>query len=151
MKNEKNSKIVIECDDLVRIYKTEATEVVALRGLDLSVEEGEFIAVIGNSGSGKSTLLNIIGGLDKPSAGKVFVDGTDLLAVPEKELKLYMRDKVGFVWQNNARNLLPYLTALENVEMPMLFSRLKNRRQYATELLEIVGLGKRKDNKTCKF
>ncbi|WP_438434802.1 ATP-binding cassette domain-containing protein [Gorillibacterium sp. sgz500922] len=133
---------MIHCEGLVKIYKSADLEVVALQGLDLQVEEGELMAIIGNSGSGKSTLLNMLGGLDKPSAGKLLVDGKDLLAFRERELVVYKRETVGFVWQNNARNLLPYLTAVENVELPILL-RGKRRRERALELLEAVGLSSR--------
>lgn len=139
---------MIVCENLVKIYKTNEIEVVALQGLDLVIEAGELMAIIGNSGSGKSTLLNMIGGLDRPSAGKLYVDGKDLLKFTDKELVKYKRETVGFVWQNNARNLIPYLTAQENVELPMLF--LKNqhdRRNRAIELLDMVGLGHRRKNR----
>ncbi|MBW7459437.1 ATP-binding cassette domain-containing protein, partial [Paenibacillus sepulcri] len=116
---------MIRCENLVKIYKRADLEVVALQGLDLHVEAGELTAIIGNSGSGKSTLLNVLGGLDRPTAGQVTVDGKDLLQISENELVLYKRESVGFVWQNNARNLIPYLTAQENVELPIL---LKGRR-----------------------
>src|SRR4051812_39055662 len=106
---------MIYCDGLVKIYKTDDLEVVALQGLDLYVEAGELMAINGNSGSGKSTLLNMLGGLDRPSAGKLLVDEKDLLKFTERDLVKYKRETVGFVWQNNARNLIPYLTALENV------------------------------------
>jgi len=114
------------------------------------VEDGELMAIIGNSGSGKSTLLNMLGGLDKPSAGKLSVDGKDLLALGEKELVKYKRESVGFVWQNNARNLIPYLTARENVELPILL-RGNRRRERATELLEAVGLGSRMKNRLSEL
>ncbi|WP_394355750.1 ABC transporter ATP-binding protein [Caldicoprobacter guelmensis] len=137
---------MVVCDNLVKIYKVADIEVVALQGLDLMVEKGEFMAIIGNSGSGKSTLLNILGGLDRPSAGKVFVDGKDLLRLSDKQLVKYKRETVGFVWQNNARNLIPYLTALENVELPMLLTG-RARRERALELLDMVGLSHRKNYK----
>ena len=137
---------MIECEGLVKIYKTDDLEVVALQGLNLSVGSGELMAIIGNSGSGKSTLLNILGGLDRPSAGTVKVGPWDLLTVTEEQLVKYKRDTVGFIWQNNARNLLPYLSALENVEMPMMLSG-KVDRAYAKQLLEWVGLGHRMHNK----
>ncbi|GGF97586.1 ABC transporter ATP-binding protein [Paenibacillus abyssi] len=137
---------MIQSDGLVKIYKTAELEVVALQGLDLHVEDGELMAIIGNSGSGKSTLLNMLGGLDRPSAGKLFVDGKDLLSFTEKDLVRYKRETVGFVWQNNARNLIPYLTALENVELPILL-RGKRRRDRAMELLEAVGLSHRLKNR----
>jgi len=138
---------MIECENLVKIYKTKDIEVVALQGLDLVVEKGELMAIIGNSGSGKSTLLNMLGGLDRPSAGKLFVDGQDLLKFNEQQLIKYKRETVGFVWQNNARNLIPYLTALENVEMPMILTGKKNRRNRALQLLDLVGLLNRRNSK----
>ncbi|WP_372662533.1 ABC transporter ATP-binding protein [Cohnella sp.] len=141
---------MIQCDGLVKIYKTADLEVVALQGLDLQVADGELMAIIGNSGSGKSTLLNMLGGLDKPSAGKLLVDGSDLLTFGERDLVKYKRDTVGFVWQSNARNLIPYLTALENVELPILL-RGKRRRLRAMELLEAVGLGHRMKNKLSEL
>ena len=104
---------IILCDNLVKIYTTEDIEVLALQGLDIRIDEGELMAIIGNSGSGKSTFLNMIGGLDRPSAGKLIVDGKDLFKLNERELVEYKRNTVGFVWQNNARNLLPYLTGKE--------------------------------------
>lgn len=135
---------IVECDNLVKIYKTQDTEVVALQGLNLEIQEGELMAIIGNSGSGKSTLLNMLGGLDRPSAGKLIVDGKDLLKMTNKELVNYNREVVGFVWQNNARNLIPYLTALNNVEIPMLLTGIKNRRRKALQLLDMVGLANRR-------
>jgi ABC-type lipoprotein export system ATPase subunit len=130
---------MIECEELVKIYKVADLEVVALQGLDLEVEEGELLAVIGNSGSGKSTLLNMLGGLDRPTAGRLFVDGKDLLKMSDKDLVKYKRDTVGFIWQNSGRNLIPYLTALENVELPMLIAG-KLLKERARELLERVGM-----------
>lgn len=137
---------MITCDGLVKIYKTDEIEVVALQGLNIHVEAGELMAIIGNSGSGKSTLLNILGGLDRPSAGQVRVGDWDLLKITDKQLVDYKRNTVGFIWQNNARNLISYLTALENVEMPMMLSG-KYDRAYAKQLLEWVGLGERLHNK----
>ena len=112
----------------------------ALSGLDLKVEKGEFTALIGNSGSGKSTFLNMIGGLDIPSAGKLFVGGRNLFRMTESERVKYKRETVGFVWQNNARNLFPYLTAMDNVCIPMRFSGRKKKKERAEELLEAVGM-----------
>ena len=140
-------EIMIQADNLVKIYKTKDLEVLALQGLDLTVEKGELVAIIGNSGSGKSTFLNMIGGLDKPSAGKLFVDGKNLFTMNEKQLVEYKRDTVGFVWQNNARNLLPYLTALENVMTTMQLTNRKNKKEWALELLDLVGMSHRKNNR----
>ena len=138
---------MIQAEGLVKIYKTKETEVLALQGLDLTVEEGELTALIGNSGSGKSTFLNMIGGLDRPSAGSLIVGGKNLFTMTEKELVVYKRDTVGFVWQNNARNLLPYLSALENIMLPMHLSSAKKKKDKALELLEMVGLSNKKHSR----
>ncbi len=138
---------MIQAEGLVKIYKTKETEVLALQGLDLTVEEGELTALIGNSGSGKSTFLNMIGGLDRPSAGSLVVGGKNLFTMTEKELVLYKRDTVGFVWQNNARNLLPYLSALENIMLPMYLSSAKKKKARALELLDMVGLSHKKHSR----
>lgn len=138
---------MIQAEGLVKIYKTKLTEVLALQGLDLKVEEGELTAIIGNSGSGKSTFLNMIGGLDRPSAGSLFVAGSNLFTMTEKELVRYKRDTVGFVWQNNGRNLVPYLTALENVMLPMSLSGTKKKKEKALQLLEMVGMGAKKHSR----
>ena len=138
---------MIKADGLVKIYKTKQTEVLALQGLDLTVEAGELTAIIGNSGSGKSTFLNMIGGLDRPSAGSLSVGGKNLFTMTEKELVLYKRETVGFVWQNNGRNLLPYLTVLENIMLPMSLSDTKKKREKALGLLGTVGLSARRRSK----
>ena len=135
---------MVQADGLVKIYKTRETEVLALQGLDLTVETGELTAIIGNSGSGKSTFLNMIGGLDRPSAGKLAVDGKNLFTMTTKELTRYKRDTVGFVWQNNGRNLVPYLSVLENIMLPMQFAHAGKRKARALELLELVGLPDKK-------
>jgi ABC-type lipoprotein export system ATPase subunit len=139
------TEAMILCDNLVKIYKVADLEVVALQGLDLEVPRGEMMALVGASGSGKSTLLNVIGGLDTPSAGGIWVDGRDLLKISERDRVDYKREVVGFVWQQPARNLLPYLSARENVELPMMLARGngRQRRQRALELLEMVGLADR--------
>lgn len=143
--SDKNEMIF--CENLVKIYKTKDTEVVALQGLDLVIEKEEVMAIIGNSGSGKSTLLNMLGGLDRPSAGKLLIDGQDILKFSDHQLKKYKLETVGFVWQNNARNLIPYLTAAENIELPLIISGNPNARVRAIELLDMVGLSHRKNNK----
>ena len=142
-----NDEYMIRCENLVKIYKTDEVEVVALQGLDLDVKKGELMAIVGNSGSGKSTLLNMLGGLDRPSAGSLYIDGKNLLKFTDKDYMQYKRETVGFVWQNNARNLIPYLTALQNVEMPMILSSAKERKKRASELLEKVGLSHRKNSR----
>ena len=141
------SDVMIQADGLVKIYKSKQTEVLALQGLDLTVEKGELTALIGNSGSGKSTFLNMIGGLDRPSAGSLLVDGKNLFTMGERELVCYKRDTVGFVWQNNARNLLPYLSALENIMLPMHISGQKKKKEKALELLEQVGMTAKRNNR----
>ena len=145
------SEIMVQADNLMKIYKTKDIEVVALQGLDLTVEQGELMAIIGNSGSGKSTFLNMIGGLDKPSAGKLFVDGKNLFTMTEKQLVDYKRKTVGFVWQNNGRNLFPYLTAVENVMVPMQIGSEKKCKERALELLDMVGLAHKKSNKLSQL
>ncbi len=139
---------MINCDGLVKIYETDDKKVMALEGLDLSVETGEMLAVIGKSGSGKSTLLNMIGGLETPTAGILTIDGKDISTYSEDEMVRYRRDKVGFVWQKSAKNLFPYLTVLQNVEAPMLFEKKNNKstnKNYALELLKAVGMEEHKD------
>lgn len=146
------SENIIMCENLVKIYKTKDLEVMALQGLELTVKRGELMAIIGNSGSGKSTFLNMVGGLDRPSAGKLFVNDKDLFAMKEGELREYKQKDVGFVWQNNARNLFPYLTALQNVELPMHFRNKEKKgenfgKEYALELLERVGMEHKRHSK----
>lgn len=141
------AEAMVQAESLVKIYKTKETEVMALQGLDLTIECGELTAIIGNSGSGKSTFLNMIGGLDRPTVGSLQVCGRNLFTMTEKELVLYKRNTVGFVWQNNARNLLPYLSAVENVMLPMYLSSTRNKREKAMELLERVGMAHKKNSR----
>jgi ABC-type lipoprotein export system ATPase subunit len=135
----------IVCDNLVKIYKVADLEVVALQGLDLVVEAGELIAIVGASGSGKSTLQNILGGLDTPTAGKAEVAGFDLASLATRERTNYRRRVVGFIWQQTARNLFPYLTAAENVELPLVLDGLaaRTRHERSRELLALVGVADR--------
>jgi ABC-type lipoprotein export system ATPase subunit len=135
----------IVCDNLVKIYKVADLEVVALQGLDLVAEAGELIAIVGASGSGKSTLQNILGGLDTPTAGAARVAGFDLASLTARERTIYRREVVGFVWQQTARNLVPYLGAAENVELPLILGGMggRDRRDIAGELLELVGMSAR--------
>jgi ABC-type lipoprotein export system ATPase subunit len=135
----------IVCEGLVKIYKVADLEVVALQGLDLLVERGDLIAIVGASGSGKSTLQNILGGVDMPTAGHVEVAGLELTTLSERQRTLFRRRVVGFVWQQTSRNLLSYLTAAENIELPMTlegFAR-RRRRERVAKLLELVGLSDR--------
>lgn len=134
--------VIIACDELVKIYMSDGLKVMALQGLDIQIKKGEFMAIIGKSGSGKSTLLNMIGGLETPTAGRIFVNGKDLSVRKEKDMVDYRLKTVGFVWQKSARNLFPYLSVLENVQAPMLFSgkRSKERKERARKLLEQVGM-----------
>ena len=139
---------LIICDRLVRIYIAAGIEVQALQGLDLLVNEGEIVALVGASGSGKSTLMNILAGLDTPTAGSVKVAGHDLATMSARQRLAYRRGVVGFVWQQTSRNLLPYLTAQQNVELPMRLAAgsapgrgARQRRERAAELLGLLGLG----------
>ena len=143
----------IECSGLFKIYKAADLEVVALRGLELTVKKGEIIAIVGASGSGKSTLLNILAGYDAPSAGTVLVGDYDLLQMTNREVVQYRRHEVGFIWQETSRNLFPYLTALENVELPMVIAGAPGpeRRQRAQELLDVVGLADRAGHKPAQL
>ena len=134
---------LVICDNLVKIYKVADLEVVALQGLDLEVNQGEMISIVGASGSGKSTLLNILSGLDVPSAGQCIVDGNDLTRLGQAQRINYRRFIVGQVWQQSGRNLLPELSAQANVELPQMLSGVgaAKRTQRAKELLAVVGLG----------
>ncbi len=133
----------IECRDLFKIYKRADLEVVALRGVDLEVRSGEMVGIVGTSGSGKSTLLNILSGLDRPSAGQVRVGDRDLLDISDRELVIYRRLEVGFVWQATGRNLAPYLNVHENLELPMAVAGVEGgaRKRRVRELLEALGIG----------
>ena len=137
------------CRDLVKIYKGDGLEVFALQGLDLEVEAGEFVGIVGASGSGKSTLLNILAALDTPSAGKASVGDFDLSKLTRSQTLAYRRKEVGIIWQQTARGLFPYLSAQQNVESPLAFSGMKgpdgkSRQAWAAELLELVGLSERR-------
>lgn len=146
-KNEEQREPLIVCEELVKIYRTDDSKVMALQGLEMEIEKGEMIAIIGKSGSGKSTLLNMIGGLEIPSAGKLYIEGRDLASYTEKEMEHYRRKKVGFVWQKSARNLMSYLTACQNVEMSMCFEGIsgRERRRRAMNLLTEVGMEEHAD------
>ena len=145
------SDTIVQADNLVKIYKTSDLEVMALSGLDLTVERGELTAIIGSSGSGKSTFLNMLGGLDRPTAGRLYVAGNDLFSMNEKQLNIYKRDTVGFVWQNNGRNLLPFLTSLENVMLPMRLRKTEGKKEKALKLLDMVGLKNRANSRLSEL
>ena len=138
----------ILCQDLFKIYKIADLEVVALRGLDLNVDHAEVVALVGASGSGKSTLLNILAGYDSPSAGAVNVGGRDLLRMSSKEVEQYRQREVGFVWQQTGRNLFPYLSALDNVSLPMMLTDMDahERRTRAADLLRMMRLDHRMEH-----
>lgn len=133
---------MICCDELVKMYQADGLKVMALQGLDLQIEKGEMVAIIGKSGSGKSTLLNLLGGLETPTAGQLLVNGRKLSDYTKRELLNYRKSTVGFVWQKSVKNLLPYLTVCENVEVPMLYEGIKKKERHmrAMELLAAVGM-----------
>ncbi|MGW2297180.1 ABC transporter ATP-binding protein [Streptomyces violaceorubidus] len=142
---------LITCDRLVRIFSADGVEVQALQGLDLLVREGELMALVGASGSGKSTLMNILAGLDTPTAGAARVAGRDLLTMTAKDRLAYRRTVVGFVWQQTSRNLMPYLTAAQNVALPMQLAgnggRRAGRTERALELLDLMGVADCRDRR----
>jgi len=143
----------ILCEDLFKIYKIADLEVVALRGLDLRIDPGEVVAIVGASGSGKSTLMNILAGYDAPSAGRVTVGGKDLLRMSGRDAEEYRRTEVGFIWQQTSRNMFSYLTTLENVALPMMLTDVPvdERTSRAKELIELVGLRHRMDHTPDKL
>ncbi len=143
----------IHCSGLVRIYQTSEIEVVALNSLDLDVEPGELVTMVGASGSGKSTLLHVLGGLDEPTAGRAFVAGHDLTAMGSAERTRFRRDVVGFVWQQTAQNLLAYLDAQANVEFPMSLAGVgqRERRERSEWLLDLVGLADRRHHRPAQL
>ncbi|RLD15216.1 MAG: hypothetical protein DRI28_01225 [Caldiserica bacterium] len=134
---------VISTENLTEEYLLGKVVVPALRGVDLKIKRGEFAVIMGPSGSGKSTLLNLLGGLQKPTGGKVFINGVDLSTLNENQLAIFRRKNVGFVFQ--AYNLIPTLTAIENVELPMIFYNISpnERKKRAEVLLTSLGLGDR--------
>jgi len=140
-----NTPTMVECLGLVHIYKSAGLEVVALQGLDLSVEEGEMVAIVGRSGSGKTTLMNVLAGVDAPSAGRAQVATWDLTRLDEPMRAMYRRDVVGYVWQRAQLGLVSELTAFENVQLPMVAAGRPwgERRRRASELLAALGLRRR--------
>lgn len=143
--NKMTDPIVVKVEDVEKVYRLGSVSVPALRGVSMEANKGEFVVIMGSSGSGKTTLLNLIGALDKPTKGKIYIDGKDLTKLKERELTNIRRSKVGFIFQ--FYNLIPVLTALENVELPMLIAGIpkkeKDRGKRARELLRMVGLADR--------
>ena len=143
----------IICDSLVKIFKVSDIEVLALQGLDLTVKRGELVGVVGASGSGKTTLMNVLGGLVRPSAGQVIVDGVNLLQMRPRQLTAYRQEEVGFVWQQGSRNLIPYLSALDNIKLPMTLAGRAGQQanERARMLMDTVGLADRFDHKPSQL
>ncbi len=129
---------ILETKDLRKYYGTGANQVRALDGVSLSVKQGEFVAVVGTSGSGKSTLLHMLGGLDRPTAGKVFVEGKDIFSLKDDALCIFRRRKIGFVFQSY--NLVPVLNAEENITLPIELDGNRIDRNFIREIVEILGL-----------
>lgn len=132
---------ILRCEKLSKVYGSGQTRVTALEGVDLSVEAGEFVAIIGTSGSGKSTLLHLLGGVDQPSSGRVLVENTDISTLSEKQRAVFRRRKVGLVYQ--FYNLIPSIDVRQNILLPMLLDNQKPDEGRFTELTEILGLGER--------
>lgn len=132
---------ILRTEGLAKTYGTGSTAVAALKPTNLTIREGEFVAVIGPSGSGKSTLLHLLGGLDRPSAGNVVIDGKDVYRLSEKELSIFRRRHIGFIFQ--FYNLIPVLSAEENITLPLLLDNKSVDQQYIAELLELLGLTER--------
>lgn len=135
---------IARVENLSKSYGKGNTRVEALKSVDLTINQGEFVAVVGPSGSGKSTLLHLLGGVDRPTGGKVYIDGVDIYGLSEKELAIFRRRKVGFIFQ--FYNLVPVLTVEENILLPMLLDSKKVNRQHLEELMDMLGLRDRKEH-----
>ena len=135
---------LIEVKNLSKLYGSGEAEITALKNINLNIEQGEFVAIVGPSGSGKSTLLHLLGGVDKPSSGEVIIKGESIYKLKEKELAILRRRKLGFVFQ--FFNLIPVLTAEENIEMPVLLDNGKIDKNYMNELLKLLGLEERRNH-----
>ena len=134
---------ILETKDLRKIYGSGDTEVRALDGVNLQIENGEFVAIVGTSGSGKSTLLHMLGGLDRPTDGKVFVDGKDIFSLKEEALTIFRRRKIGFVFQSY--NLVPVLNVYENIVLPIELDGGKINKEFVQRIMETLGLNGRLD------
>ena len=135
---------LIEVKNLSKLYGSGEAEITALKNINLNIEQGEFVAIVGPSGSGKSTLLHLLGGVDKPSSGEVIIKVESIYKLKEKELAILRRRKLGFVFQ--FFNLIPVLTAEENIEMPVLLDNGKIDKNYMNELLKLLGLEERRNH-----
>lgn len=135
---------ILRTVDLCKSYGKGDTRVDALKNVNFTINQGEFVAIVGPSGSGKSTLLHLLGGVDKPTSGKVFIDGIDIYSLNEKKLSILRRRKVGFVFQ--FYNLIPVLTAEENILMPLLLDNKKEDKEYINELMNILGINDRRNH-----
>ena len=144
---------IVTCENLIKVYRIDDLEVMALQGLDLTIRRGEVMALVGSSGSGKTTLLNVIGGLDRPNAGKLIVADNDLLKLTDGSLDAYRRQYVGFIWQQKARNLIPYLDVEQNIELPMIMSGVapRARKEWIGELIDAVRLNHRRGHKLAQL
>lgn len=136
--------VILQTEDLKKYYGTGDTQVRALDGVNLSVESGEFVAIVGTSGSGKSTLLHMLGGLDRPTSGTVTVDGKNIFTLKDEALTIFRRRKIGFVFQSY--NLVPVLSVWENIILPIQLDGGKVDERYAMEVADILGLEKKLDN-----
>ncbi len=135
---------ILETKDLRKFYGSGDTQVKALDGVDLSVENGEFVAIVGTSGSGKSTLLHMLGGLDRPTSGAVLVDGKDIFSLKDEELTIFRRRKIGFVFQSY--NLVPVLSVYENIVLPIQLDGGKVDQSYVNQVIEALGLEQKLQN-----
>ena len=141
---EENSMTILQTKDLKKYYGSGDTQVKALDGVDLSVEQGEFVAIVGTSGSGKSTLLHMLGGLDRPTSGAVLVDGKDIFSLKDEELTIFRRRKIGFVFQSY--NLVPVLSVYENIVLPIQLDGGKVDQSYVNQVIEALGLEQKLEN-----
>jgi ABC-type lipoprotein export system ATPase subunit len=147
------SQVSVLCDGLVHIYRSNGLEVVALQGLELEVQRGEMVAIVGRSGSGKTTLMNVLAGVEVPSAGRTVVEGHELSQLRDAERNLFRQQVVGYVWQRATDGLTPEITAAENVQIPLMRLRIgwRDRRKRAAELLDALGIGPRGNNRPAEL